>query len=86
MTQNDTTQKDHKNFFFLFDKFSKITLLLEVSFKNLQKKLPNKLEIFFQIFAMIFLKTYEVRKNCVFLCCVILCHLKDTCVFRVILI
>ena len=58
----------------LFDKFSKISLLLEVSFKNM-KKIG---EFFFQIFAMIFLKSYLLGKN--FLCLFVLCHLKDTCV------
>ena len=69
---NDTTQNDTKIFFYLFDKFSKISLLLEVSFKNL----PIKLKFFFEIFAIIFLKIYIVIKNFFVLCH--LCHLNDT--------
>ena len=86
MTQHKMTQKI---FFSLFDKFSKISLLLEVSIKNLPKKLKKKfLKFFFEIFAIIFLKIYIVRKKifvsfCVVSFCVIqmtrvLCHLNDT--------
>ena len=61
---NDTTQNDTKIFFYLFDKFSKISLLLEVSFKNLPKKVGIFfLKFFFEIFAIIFLKIYTVRKK-----------------------
>ena len=74
MTQHKKTQ----NFFFLlFDKFSKISVI-EGFFQEFAKKKFAK--NFFEIFFL--MKIYQVRKNifCVFLCCVILCHLKDTCV------
>ena len=70
---NDTTQNDTKNFFSLFDKFENI-IVIGGFYQKFAKKLKKIfLKFFFEIFAIIFLKIYVVRK--IFF---VLCHLNDT--------